>query len=241
MEKYRIKNFRVFDEDGVDFKFAPITALTGCNSSGKSSLTKSLMLLQPFFESIQSDIQNGNFKFSVDNVKRYKLNFAKGKHKLGNFEKIINWDAKSKEFVVEYAKKISYILGKPINVKLVFVAEDGNKCQNLKAVLKDIVVECNNKLFFSFDNGFNIGLFKEDLINAIYSFDIDVLLDAIINDIKILNAGMDYYATYGYDDYECIKQLFNGDENLLSTFRMLKIRLKNILGVALEPFLKKYA
>ena len=57
MENYKIKNFRVFNSDGAEFQFAPITALTGCNSSGKSSLTKSLMLLQPFFELIKNDVQ----------------------------------------------------------------------------------------------------------------------------------------------------------------------------------------
>ena len=240
MENYRIKNFRIFDEDGVDFKFAPITALTGCNSSGKSSLTKSLMLLQPFFESIQNDIKKGNFNFSVDKLKRYKLNFAKGKHKLGNFEKIINWDAKSKEFVVEYTKKISYILGKPINVKLVFVAEDENKCQNLKAVLKDIVVECNNKLFFSFDNGFNIGLFKEDLIDAIHTIDLEVLLKQVVNEIELFNMGVVPNPTYCYDDYEHIKQQLGGDEKVLSVLMLTNDKLKNILGNSIGYFLKKF-
>lgn len=47
--KYTIKNFRVFDSDGATFELNPITILTGCNSSGKSSLVKSLMLLGDYF------------------------------------------------------------------------------------------------------------------------------------------------------------------------------------------------
>ena len=43
--KYTVKNFKIFDEKGVTFDIAPITMLTGCNSSGKSSLVKSMTVL----------------------------------------------------------------------------------------------------------------------------------------------------------------------------------------------------
>ena len=42
---FSLKNFRSFGEDGADFELAPITVLTGCNSAGKSSLVKALMLM----------------------------------------------------------------------------------------------------------------------------------------------------------------------------------------------------
>lgn len=42
---FSLKNFRSFGEEGADFELAPITVLTGCNSAGKSSLVKALMLL----------------------------------------------------------------------------------------------------------------------------------------------------------------------------------------------------
>ena len=42
---FSVKNFRSFGEEGADFELAPITVLTGCNSAGKSSLVKALMLL----------------------------------------------------------------------------------------------------------------------------------------------------------------------------------------------------
>ena len=42
---FSIKNFRSFGEDGADFAFAPIPVLTGCNSAGKSSMAKALMLM----------------------------------------------------------------------------------------------------------------------------------------------------------------------------------------------------
>ena len=42
---FSLKNFRSFGDEGADFELAPITILTGCNSAGKSSLVKALMLL----------------------------------------------------------------------------------------------------------------------------------------------------------------------------------------------------
>lgn len=47
---FSLKNFRSFGEDGADFELAPITVLTGCNSAGKSSLVKALMLLSSGLE-----------------------------------------------------------------------------------------------------------------------------------------------------------------------------------------------
>lgn len=49
---FTLKNFRSFGEDGADFELAPITVLTGCNSAGKSSLVKALMLLSPSKEGV---------------------------------------------------------------------------------------------------------------------------------------------------------------------------------------------
>jgi AAA15 family ATPase/GTPase len=41
--KFGLSNFRVFKEH-FDFELAPIMVLTGPNNSGKSSLTKALLL-----------------------------------------------------------------------------------------------------------------------------------------------------------------------------------------------------
>lgn len=49
---FSLKNFRSFGEEGADFELAPITVLTGCNSAGKSSLVKALMLLSPSTEGV---------------------------------------------------------------------------------------------------------------------------------------------------------------------------------------------
>ena len=49
---FSLKNFRCFGEEGADFELAPITVLTGCNSAGKSSLVKALMVLSPSIEGV---------------------------------------------------------------------------------------------------------------------------------------------------------------------------------------------
>ena len=74
-----IDNFRVFKEK-TEFEFAPLTILTGTNSSGKSSLIKAIRILKtvadkksetrngrlfPGFETLESnkELKIGNFKF----------------------------------------------------------------------------------------------------------------------------------------------------------------------------------
>ena len=57
---YTIKNFRVFDEKGATLSIKPITILTGCNSSGKSSVVKSMVLFDTYLEKIQEDFKSNN-------------------------------------------------------------------------------------------------------------------------------------------------------------------------------------
>ena len=72
---FSLKNFRSFGEDGADFELAPITVLTGCNSAGKSSMTKALLLLNKLDNS-------GNTVLPA--LKLYAKDLG-----LGSFEKIL--------------------------------------------------------------------------------------------------------------------------------------------------------
>lgn len=113
--KYSIKNFRAFNEEGATFEFKPITILTGKNSAGKSSLTKSIMLLRGFFEQVQRD-QN-NHKIKDFNPMRYCLDFSDPALKLGGFDKEINRNAKTKEigFSYTYAPSVAPIFEFTVN------------------------------------------------------------------------------------------------------------------------------
>ena len=96
---YSLKNFRIFDSEGATFAIAPITILTGCNSSGKSSVTKSMVLLKEYFAQIQrKHREEGVFDpFSCN------LDFTNSESRLGTFEKVLNNRARrNKTFSIGY-------------------------------------------------------------------------------------------------------------------------------------------
>lgn len=91
INKFGIGNFRVFKEM-QEFTFASITILTGTNSSGKSSLTKAMMLL----------------KESMINSKLSKIEFNNSSLKLGSLENNLNFESKENglNFEIEYTNKV---------------------------------------------------------------------------------------------------------------------------------------
>lgn len=79
---FSLKNFRSFGEDGADFELAPITVLTGCNSAGKSSLVKALMLLS----------DKPNYRYG-DTIKYSQyLKTSSKQLNLGGYKSIVNKD-----------------------------------------------------------------------------------------------------------------------------------------------------
>ena len=70
---FSLKNFRSFGEDGADFELAPITVLTGCNSAGKSSLVKALLLLSKqspmFIEGIREARRIMDLNIDIDDAR----------------------------------------------------------------------------------------------------------------------------------------------------------------------------
>lgn len=80
--KYFVRNFRVFDAKGAKLSLRPITILTGCNSSGKSSLVKSLLLFKNYVDLAKKDRRtNGRFC-----PQSYPLDFTLPGMKLGSVE-----------------------------------------------------------------------------------------------------------------------------------------------------------
>ena len=115
-----LKNFRSFKEEGSDFELAPITVLTGCNSSGKSSMAKALMLLKRLPKSR---------KHVLPALKLYSKDLG-----LGSFEKVINKQAENDEIVIAYRIWSNY-LQEEVVVKRFFQAKsedtlnDGYMCR----------------------------------------------------------------------------------------------------------------
>ena len=78
-----IKNFRVFDENGISIDLNPISILTGSNSSGKSTIVKALLLLQDFCQQLKADFEEGR-QLRLEN---YKMDFHKQPNSiLGSFD-----------------------------------------------------------------------------------------------------------------------------------------------------------
>ena len=96
--RYGIKNFRVFDEKGVSLEIKPITILTGANSSGKSSLVKSMMVFNDYLERLKNKYQiEGRF----DPASEYLI-FAGNDLKLASFESVKNYNSKGSSMTFSY-------------------------------------------------------------------------------------------------------------------------------------------
>jgi AAA ATPase domain/Protein of unknown function (DUF3696) len=142
--KLQLKNFRVFGEEGSEFEMAPITILTGCNSSGKSSVIKSLMLLQDFLTQIMIDFRKGK---SI-NLENYELNFMNAKHNLGAFDNAINKFSESKTITIACTKYSLFFNGE-IDICFEFIKNEDNVINSGK--LKSLKISCKNTPIFTFD------------------------------------------------------------------------------------------
>ena len=110
--QYKVKNFRVFDEEGVNLEMAPITILTGCNSSGKSSFVKSMLLVNKVLKELERD---GKLHTGI------KLDFTeKPNNLLGTFDNVIHRGSESKNITVEYTVP-SILLNEDVVIAMTFV------------------------------------------------------------------------------------------------------------------------
>ena len=84
---FSLKNFRVFGPEGAEMELRPVTILTGCNNSGKSSVTKALCLLKDFCRQIEADYAEGR----PLRLERYKMDFRKAPNSiLGSFDNVLH-------------------------------------------------------------------------------------------------------------------------------------------------------
>lgn len=179
---YRIKNFRVFGEDGAEAKLAPFTILTGCNSSGKSSIAKSILLLDTYMQKIKSASSNhkdvfalGDYTMDFDS---YPLNL------LGRFDKVVNSASTSGE--IEYR----FTTDNGLEVILIFNSNNADILN--RGYLKKITILKGDEAVFQSEGG------------ACYLNTMPFLNDYLENTKKLLNP--DYSITNsffpGIDTYE---------------------------------------
>ena len=111
-------NFRVFESKTV-FDLAPITFLTGPNSSGKSSVLKALLLLKSNYS---SDLQ--------------VLDFSGTKHNLGTFENTLNSKLDDESLVIGLQTKLGSSQGIAINQSSFFKQSVTTK-RSVYSILKE--------------------------------------------------------------------------------------------------------
>lgn len=129
---FSLKNFRSFGEDGADFELAPITVLTGCNSAGKSSLVKALMLMSKQSAGNKGSIAFFDTKKIQPNV---DLRTSQKEFRLGGFNSVIN--EHSKDGTLSFSYKIwSNYLNEEVICRRLFRA-------NKKIISEGRLVECS--------------------------------------------------------------------------------------------------
>jgi len=131
--KFKLQNFRVFDTIGAEFEIAPITILTGCNSSGKSTAIKSMMLFSDLYRNLYEDYINGNPVF----LNQYELKFNEGKHNLGTYLSTLSKYSDSKEIAFGFSK-YSYFFMRMVQVEFVMIMNEGDFLKN--GVIKSIKI-----------------------------------------------------------------------------------------------------
>jgi predicted ATP-dependent endonuclease of OLD family len=144
INKIGIQNFRVFGDEVSQFKLAPITVLTGCNSSGKSSVIKSMMLLKNYLKDFKDDY----LKNEMRPISSYPLEFNQGIHKLARFNKSLNRYSNHDEMVFSWAK-YSLFANKEIQIELTFIENKENILGN--GILDRLKVLSEGEKLFTFN------------------------------------------------------------------------------------------
>lgn len=132
--RYTIKNFRKFNQEGATVRFSPITILTGANSSGKSSIVKSLVVFESYLSQVVDHFRKTN-EFSPD---LYSLDFSNSLLGLGRFVKSFNRSAENESKMSFEYSVMSRLLGEEMFVEYSFIEDKQDKLDNGK--LSDVII-----------------------------------------------------------------------------------------------------
>lgn len=167
--KYTISNFKNFNAEGTTINLAPITILTGRNSSGKSSMVKSLVILDDFLDKVKQDWEK-NFVFDLTNK---CLDFSTSHLQLGSYDLALNRNA-SKNAPITF-KYESVFAGETFVVSLSFNKNKKDILNNgwcerftIENQNGEVVADCrfNSVRGFRYDK-LNIAYIKRHIINII--------------------------------------------------------------------------
>ena len=167
--KYTISNFKNFDGKGATISLAPITILTGCNSSGKSSLVKSLVLLNDFLDKVKQDWEK-NYAFDLTNK---CLDFSTSHLQLGSYDLALNRNAAKNAPITFRFENVfageTFITSLCFNKNKKDILNNG-WCERFTIENQngEVIADCrfNGERGFKFD-ALNMAVIKKHIINAI--------------------------------------------------------------------------
>ena len=167
--KYTISNFKNFDDKGATISLAPITILTGCNSSGKSSLVKSLVILDDFLNKVKQDWEK-NYVFDLTNK---CLDFSTSHLQLGSYDLALNRNAAKNAPITFRFENVfageTFITSLCFNKNKKDILNNG-WCERFTIENQngEVIADCrfNGERGFKFD-ALNIAIIKKHIINAI--------------------------------------------------------------------------
>ncbi len=199
IKKIGVENFRVF-KDYTEFEIRPITLLTGPNNSGKSSLTKLLMLLQNGFG---------------------KIDFTKGQHNLEKFEDILSWETNKEELFIKLPLQDFMFQG--FNIVYTYIKSKLSeiRIENDEKILLDFKFELpssqENRLGFSTKE--NVHVMSFDLkyyLDLFYEHKILILNnDKTLLELKNLKVeNKDFYIKDFFDGLEEEDEFFEPGEDI---------------------------
>ena len=161
--KYTVKNFRKFNHEGAAVRFSPITILTGSNSSGKSSIVKSLILFEKFLNNVREDYDAiGQYA-----PNQYDLNFSDPALGLGRYKSSLNRNSKVGEAMTFEYSVDSRLLGEEMYVEYSFVEDNQDKLDNgsLKSVK---IMTANREILLHLEYDRQGPILKEHTLTRLY-------------------------------------------------------------------------
>jgi|GEM_PF-1062149 len=167
------ENFRVY-KDQSNFDLAPITVLTGANSSGKSTVIKALKLFQKYWENPDGQLP---LYFEEGNDAKH--------HQLGNFRMSLSSETGKDELILRYFLPYHFLF-ENIFVENVYVLDKSNKMENGELKKSSIIQINKDENVLLYETVHNDGKYQYYVNNK-------VIINDLIPKLKIINEELENY------------------------------------------------